>query len=626
MGAAWKIVQGCLYTAIVSMLSIAMLPGITCARHIEFLMNEPASTTQMSTTNRASLKYDCLSDNECPIGKYCNFHDGDLLEFGECVPLVKKDGKCTSSYDRHVWIWFDESSGPYEHHNCAKGLYCNRSQKCRRAADIGGNCDAAIYHSCKQGTYCDGKKCKKQGVKGESCNPSSYPHKPCDQSRGLFCKHTEEDAKKGTCEHKLEAGKESQRTGCQGFEIRPVGHENLVCMSGRSEGQLCTKNSQCRGKKRDGSTRMETVCNWIDKKMGRLPRYGVCAKETSLLKKVGLACQTKKDLCDARRDLRCEKRGGKNVCVQNGGFNAYGKSHCTPGSKYSTCPGQTCRQLTKMISQSSYGPFLCLHSVEVLKEGEICSLFEHTHCGKGLKCVKALEVSTMGGSSEPLAYCVRHVMQGKKCNKRRCMPDPCKAGSVCVNGECSSGEMMDNMARCPGHGVSCKMQNPRCAPGLICSGGACLLPTKTVDVGEACGETSPANKVRVTVHTKCIPSIFVSLTDPFPTCRCARKVPFATTGTGTAAEYARNMTKTIESQGLRAGTTGNRAARACSAATGSTLGFCRQVRRCATKRKRASRSDRNATRTKKVMTTEAGARTLGGRFQRATSRIRGGVR
>lgn len=74
---------------------------------------------------RAHSKYACLSDNECPLGQYCNFADGGLREFGECVLLVKEKGKCFSSNDCDTWVWLDESEGPFEHHNCQAGLFCD---------------------------------------------------------------------------------------------------------------------------------------------------------------------------------------------------------------------------------------------------------------------------------------------------------------------------------------------------------------------------------------------------------------------------------------------------------------------------------------------------------------------
>lgn len=211
--------------------------------------------------------------------------------------------------------------------------------KCRQPSFIGDSCDPDVAHSCEYGAYCNEKsrKCRKQGDLGSRCEPSVYIHKQCADSTGLYCKRTKQDETTGTSERKL----------CFGFRIEVGEDERTLCMPRRLEGQLCTNNFQCRGETRVGSTRSDTVCYWVDKHMGVLPLHGVCAKERDLIRTAGAPRTSALDLCDARRDLRCEKREGKNVCGQNGGFNLHAHTQCTPDSKFSKCPGQVCRQFTK---------------------------------------------------------------------------------------------------------------------------------------------------------------------------------------------------------------------------------------------------------------------------------------
>lgn len=78
--------------------------GLTCVA-ILFTLSQSsptASTLISSSVRRTGGKYDCLSDNECPIREYCQ--DGELLEFGECLPLRKENAKCESLYDDEVWV------------------------------------------------------------------------------------------------------------------------------------------------------------------------------------------------------------------------------------------------------------------------------------------------------------------------------------------------------------------------------------------------------------------------------------------------------------------------------------------------------------------------------------------
>lgn len=363
-----------------------------------------------------------------------------------------------------------------------------------------------MAQSCESGTYCDetSKTCKKKGSQGSSCQRTYNTHRntvhnPCADSLGLYCKRTKEDSVPdivpGTCVRKVTGGETSDAGACSGFLIKVGKNATSACMPHGLEGQPCRKNTQCRGEMRAGSTRSDTICNWVDKEMGLLPRYGVCAKERDLIRTVGAPCTPGLDLCDARRDLRCEKRGGKHVCVQNGGFIPHGHTHCTPRSMFSKCPGQVCRQLTETISEVPFGPFLCLRATESLKQGEICSSAEHTHCGKGLECV------TVDGLQEDFpiqtAYCILRVNEGEECSQWH--RTTCGEGTSCITGKCDKSNDQPSLVAMSFSGKDAPCLKVPCAPGMICSISRkrCELPEKVVELGSVCGASSPVYKVSV---------------------------------------------------------------------------------------------------------------------------------
>lgn len=497
------IVHRCSPPSTLAFLSISILLTLPLA--------SPIASTDLLPVTRTGGKYDCFSDNECSLGKFCNRSELEgLMEFGECIPLVKENAECISSYGGDWWIWTEETDGPYKFHNCQAGLYCDSKYKCRPTAGVGKSCDDEVYNSCEAGTYCDGKskKCIKQVGLAAACGTSDLKNPQCLDSAGLYCKKPELSADTGICARKLTGGKTSDPhgDGCYGFEIEVGKDAKKVCMPRRLKGQFCRWNSQCDGERRPGSMRKDTVCNWVNKRTGYLPRYGVCAKERDLLRTAGAVCTPGMDLCDARRDLRCEKRGGKHVCVQKGGFNPHAASHCTPNSEFSECPGQECRRVSGMITTSPHGPFLCLRKIERLAQGEICSLFEHTHCKKGLKCVKAEGIRTKDGD-QPLGYCMQQIGEGKNCTEWHRVA--CTEGTFCIADadaemKCTKSTTKPRVvASFSGYQISCKSRD--CAPGLVCVDDECQLPQKESKLRAVCGQTSPAFKVRIASATNRLP-------------------------------------------------------------------------------------------------------------------------
>lgn len=406
---------------------------------------------------RTGLGTKCtIGGGECTDGLYCAFGVRGAMFDPSCAPQIAKGKRCRLDATRP----------------CQGDLVCDRFRLV---------CDVMTT-----------------GVAGDSCEFD----RDCMQEAGFYCKNDPRGRRDGVCTKKRAAGKVCDRAAdnneCLGFCANRGGNGG-VCVTRREVGETCSDDANCIVVRTVFDSRnSQTLCN-----------HGKCAKDISLLRIPGMRCNPKTDLCDARRNLKCGRFRGKNVCLQRSLRNGL----CTSGSKFSSCDIRVsgvpleCRRERSRLG-NPLGVERCRQVVEVVKRGEICNLREYAACEDGTVCTTGPGIRRYfpfrGDPLPPLSYCMKTVPVDSDCSSK--FDTVCEEGSFCINNLCKMGTKAPKVPiTLSGPEVPCDSQN--CAPGLVCAGDSgsdrCDVPTVTAKVRQPCFETATKKKVR------CISSVFL---------------------------------------------------------------------------------------------------------------------
>lgn len=337
---------------------------------------------------------------------------------------------------------------------------------------------------------------------GEICQSTA----DCMTEKGLFCKENEQGSE--VCTMKKKAGEpcEDDRD-CLGFcasNIYRNAAENGVCVDERKNGESCQYNYHC------NDIDVEYMLK-ENRESWKVCNNGICEDYVSLLRKPGLKCDSRRDLCDRDRNLKCELLDRKYVCVQRSK-----KDHeCTRGSRFSFCQDDRkgvpleCRKLRTTLSKEEFSarPDTCLEKTVVVRKREICSFSEREVCEESRSCVLAPTVENVLSSvfdyffSLPaVGYCMKKVSVRGICTDR--LETVCEKGTVCIKNVCTvTGQELEvprtlsGLWEDCGDGPGATTYN-NCAPGLKCMKSQCQVPTPKAKRSEPCFETAIMKKVR----------------------------------------------------------------------------------------------------------------------------------
>lgn len=435
----------------------------------------------------------CITDSECAKTEYC-----DASSSYACVERLSLNALCNFNNE------------------CEEGATCRYVNKleqsvCRKRRRVGVKCVQYEDHDCVDGAYCStaSGKCQKTArIEGTACELDSE----CDQSGGLFCNQKEK-----MCESKLKEGSTCEPAGdsqyqCNGFCSAPFLNGNGICIDTQKTGQACRADEHCQGDYINDFFEPSHANLQLCNKPNQISE-GTCVLESTLLKAIGARCNPKEDKCDGRRSLSCvwDKKTKTHRCHQGIRSANDVPVYCTIGNRFSLCVDddgpRECR------NTSSDPQTTCEKVPHVIPQGRTCRPFGGI-CESGTTCEKVFGVrrfGNRGGPIEPM-FCVKIKAAGESCGNK--FFEQCDTGLHCKDGKCSTGqkETPQNDTHAD-YQASC-MDIP-CAPGLDCvkledssvpftaSGSeVCLLPKKTVSVGEYCSDT-PLNRLVRNKNTLC---------------------------------------------------------------------------------------------------------------------------
>lgn len=449
----------------------------------------PANSTQLVTSPET-----CFSNFECASDEFC-YNGGPYNPVQECRRRTAIGQKCQGAGAYNADLRRFEDS-------CYPGQVClsNGGKRiCMAKLSTGDACGDDVIGACPQDNRCrensDGNFVCAPIVKGAAGSACSK-FKSCSEDLSLYCKDKVCTVKQGTGAS-CKSDWECQSDVCMG---------SRKCAPLQKSGQACTRNWHCEGASGVVEDENYAYCNkrQIFPEYGNSPTIndiGLCARDSELIKTPGAECSPKRDFCDYRRGLSCEREKSTRrfVCQQRmlGGY-------CTPGSRYSKClPKDYPRKCyvardSGLWYEANWRFHQCNPKREKVPLGFACNRGGlDPICPKGAKCERIdgiLENGPSMGGSPFLKACVYLRDEGESCENK--FEAKCKKGLKCEDGKCVVGT--------PKYGeeTHADFYQPcdelQCIPGAECVGGKskiCIKPSIVVKLGEPCVETAKFRKV-----------------------------------------------------------------------------------------------------------------------------------
>lgn len=466
------------FLAFYILLAQCLYPSIRAAKAV----NGPAFITSPNT---------CLSNLECQASSYCDYEG--YMHSNRCRQRLTLNQTC--------------GDGP----PCRLDLYCTRTKSrlryaCLPRIRLGGRCVSG-RESCVHDALCTGNpaKCRRRshtGLKGKPCHITD----DCNIAKNLYCSRNRK------CVPQEQPGSVCrplhEQRQCSGFCADVYAKRGGLCMRIQPLATYCNDNEQCGRYEYPHEDSEAPLCNFHE------GGVGICALERCLLTKPGIHCDSRADMCDARRSLRCrwEPTVMRNACGQHSRSETNRtRDYCTPGSPFSSCVQddfpKVCRRSRPGFRRPN-GFHVCSRRLETMPHGHVCDHVEYSACEEGSVCA---EVPGLQYSSGRLLlpfyrYCVKMREFGQACaNKFRfaCGRGLHCDGKVCVKDVGQKGSRKTTHISLDGF-----CSDLQCAPGTVCARGGpgfssllrCYLPTKIAGRGDHCFDTARFRKVSPTFY------------------------------------------------------------------------------------------------------------------------------